>query len=78
MAPPSPATRWRWPARYAGERGTAARPLPADPKLENVSHMMIANPFKAEGLANLFATHPPMDQRIGRLEEMARRNGQHF
>ncbi|MFV0284798.1 MAG: M48 family metalloprotease, partial [Demequina sp.] len=60
------------------ERGTAARPLPADPKLENVSHMMIANPFKAEGLANLFATHPPMAQRIGRLEEMARRNGQHF
>ncbi|WP_143340441.1 zinc metalloprotease HtpX [Demequina sp. NBRC 110057] len=60
------------------ERGTAARPLPADPKLENVSHMMIANPFKAEGMANLFATHPPMDQRIGRLEDMARRNGQHF
>ncbi|WP_152649153.1 zinc metalloprotease HtpX [Demequina flava] len=60
------------------ESGTAARPLPADPNLENVSHMMIANPFKPEGLANLFATHPPMDERIGRLEEMARKNGQYF
>ncbi|MDE0572385.1 zinc metalloprotease HtpX [Demequina sp. B12] len=60
------------------ERGTQTRPLPPEPSLENVSHMMIANPFKGEGLANLFATHPPMDQRIGRLEEMARKNGQYF
>jgi heat shock protein HtpX len=60
------------------ERGTEARPLPQDPKLENVSHMMIANPFTGAGMAKLFATHPPMDERIGRLEGMARANGQHF
>ena len=60
------------------ERGTAARPLPQDPKLENVSHMMIANPFSGAGMAKLFSTHPPMDERIGRLEGMARANGQHF
>ena len=54
------------------EAGTAARPLPHDSKLENVSHMFIANPFRGEGVAKLFSTHPPMAERIARLEEMAR------
>ncbi|WP_315501657.1 zinc metalloprotease HtpX [Actinomyces radicidentis] len=51
------------------ETGVAARPMAQDPKAEPVSAMMIADPF---GRArNLFSTHPPMDQRIRRLEEMA-------
>lgn len=53
------------------ESGTAAAPLPATQPLENVSHLMIANPFKSSGAARLFATHPPMAQRIERLERMA-------
>jgi len=57
------------------ESGTKARPLPHDPKLENVSHMFIANPFRGEGLAKLFATHPPMSERIARLERMAQDGG---
>jgi heat shock protein HtpX len=36
---------------------------------------MIANPFRSQGLANLFSTHPPMAQRIARLEEMAANAG---
>jgi len=60
------------------ESGTQARPLPQEAPLENVSHMMIANPFSGAGMAKLFSTHPPMDERIGRLEEMARSNGQYF
>jgi heat shock protein HtpX len=54
------------------ELGTAAAPLPQDQKLIDVSHQMIANPFAGGGFAKLFATHPPMDQRIARLQAMAR------
>jgi heat shock protein HtpX len=52
-------------------QGTRAMPLPADSQLTSSAHLMIANPFRAEGLANLFSTHPPMEQRIARLQEMA-------
>jgi heat shock protein HtpX len=54
------------------ERGTAMRPLPQDDRLVTQSHLMIANPFRGQGLASLFATHPPMSERIARLEQMAR------
>ncbi|HEV7826654.1 MAG TPA: zinc metalloprotease HtpX [Mycobacteriales bacterium] len=51
--------------------GTSSLPLPADPRLEPVSHLMIDNPFRGSGLAKLFATHPPMEERVRRLEQMA-------
>lgn len=53
------------------ESGTAAAPLPQTRELENVSHLMLANPFRGAGLARLFSTHPPMGERIRRLEAMA-------
>ncbi|WP_268916228.1 zinc metalloprotease HtpX [Actinomyces respiraculi] len=49
--------------------GIAAAPMVPEPRVETVSAMMIANPFGR--LRNLFTTHPPMDQRIARLERMA-------
>ncbi|WP_199422646.1 zinc metalloprotease HtpX [Actinotalea solisilvae] len=57
------------------ERGTQRAPLPANRDLVDVSHLMIAHPFRAGGMANLFATHPPMAQRIARLQEMAGHGG---
>lgn len=57
------------------EQGTQARPLPQDRDLVDVSHLMIANPFKGAGIGKMFATHPPMTERIARLERMAGTGG---
>ncbi|WP_028050131.1 zinc metalloprotease HtpX [Cellulomonas sp. URHD0024] len=57
------------------ERGTQAAPLPQDRELVDVSHLMIANPFKGAGMGKLFATHPPMADRIARLEKQADQQG---
>lgn len=53
------------------EAGTRAMPLPEDGRLAAASHMMIANPFRGEGLVRLFSTHPPTAERVARLEGMA-------
>ncbi len=53
------------------EEGTRAAPLRPEPALQNAAHMMIANPFRSSDAKSLFATHPPMHQRIARLETMA-------
>ena len=55
------------------EHGTAARPLVEDPQLAPTSSLMIANPFRG-GLGTLFRTHPPMEERIARLEALAGRS----
>ncbi|CAL9453565.1 Protease HtpX [Streptomyces sp. enrichment culture] len=54
------------------ELGTRQLPLPPEPRIETASHMMIAHPFRpGQGLAKMFSTHPPMADRIARLEKMA-------
>jgi heat shock protein HtpX len=35
------------------------------------AHMFIVNPLSGGGIANLFSTHPPMAERVARLEAMA-------
>jgi heat shock protein HtpX len=56
-------------------RGTQALPLPPDGQLTSTAHLMIDNPFRGGGMANLFSTHPPMEQRVARLEQMAAQAG---
>ncbi|HIW30357.1 MAG TPA: zinc metalloprotease HtpX [Candidatus Luteococcus avicola] len=56
------------------EQGVAVAPLAPNRQLENASHMMIANPFG--GVGQLFATHPPMADRINRLQVQAQQMGQ--
>jgi heat shock protein HtpX len=36
------------------------------------AHMFIVNPLTGGGLMNLFSTHPAMEERIRRLEQMAK------
>jgi heat shock protein HtpX len=50
------------------ERGIDAVPLNANP---STSHMFILEPFHAGGLMSLFSTHPPTEERIRRLEQLA-------
>ncbi|WP_405613771.1 zinc metalloprotease HtpX [Streptomyces sp. NBC_01511] len=56
------------------EAGTKQLPLPPEPRIETASHLMIANPFRpGQGVSRMFSTHPPMAERIARLEQMAGR-----
>jgi heat shock protein HtpX len=53
------------------DRGTRALPLRPEPKLVAQSHLMIVNPFRpGSALTILFSTHPPVSERIQRLEAM--------
>jgi len=53
------------------DAGTRALPLRPAPELQTTSALMIANPFRPEGVSRLFSTHPPMADRVARLERMA-------
>ena len=53
------------------EMTTDRRPMEDTPRTRNVAAMMIANPFRGESLMRMFSTHPPMDERIARLEKIA-------
>ncbi len=37
----------------------------------STAHMLIVNPLQGGGVQRLFSTHPPIEERIKRLEEMA-------
>ncbi|MFB3925208.1 MAG: zinc metalloprotease HtpX [Syntrophales bacterium] len=52
-------------------RASQAIPMDANP---STAHMFIVNPLSARSLANLFSTHPPIEERIARLRKMAGRS----
>jgi heat shock protein HtpX len=53
------------------EAQAAELPLVADGRRLSVGHLMIASPFRAEGIARLFGTHPSAAERVRRLEALA-------
>jgi heat shock protein HtpX len=53
------------------DAGTAELALAPDGRRISIGHLMIASPFRPEGLARLFLTHPPAGERVRRLEALA-------
>ncbi len=49
----------------------ASKRIPMDAK-PSTAHLFIVNPLSGGGLVNLFSTHPPIQERVARLEKMAR------
>ena len=54
------------------ERGNDLHPMRAEPA---TAHMFIVNPLRGQAFASLFSTHPPMPERIARLEGLAQEMG---
>ncbi|HXU58622.1 MAG TPA: zinc metalloprotease HtpX [Verrucomicrobiae bacterium] len=58
------------------ERGARAIDNPIAEGHPATAHMFIVNPLHRYTMASLFATHPPIEERIRRLEAMAAAQGQ--
>jgi heat shock protein HtpX len=51
-------------------QSSRAHPLIGEPKYEATAHLFIVNPFRPSFLMSLFSTHPPVEERVKRLEVM--------
>ena len=52
-------------------QGVARRPMEASPMAQSTAHLYIVHPFAGGGIGRLFSTHPPMEERVKRLRDMA-------
>jgi len=60
------------------DSGISNAPMRPTSKMESTSSMMIAHPFRGNGMAKLFSTHPPTEERVKRLEYIAQQMGQSY
>jgi len=58
-------------AKALGKLDVAAQRIPMEAN-PSTAHMFIVNPLRGGGVLSLFSTHPPIGERIAKLEEMAR------
>jgi len=54
------------------QMGAQMRPMQVS---ESTAHMYTVSPLRSDFMGNLFSTHPPVEERIARLERMAERMG---
>jgi heat shock protein HtpX len=58
-------------ARALGKLQMASQRIPMEAS-PSTAHLFIVNPLTGGGILSLFSTHPPIEERIAKLEEMAR------
>jgi heat shock protein HtpX len=58
-------------AKALGKLEAASQRIPMEAN-PSTAHLFIVNPLRGGGVLSLFSTHPPIEERIARLEEMAR------
>jgi heat shock protein HtpX len=72
LADASGALLTRYPEGLASALEKISRnPIPLRTATNATAHLYISNPLKNKGLAKLFMTHPPVEERIKRLREMS-------
>jgi len=54
------------------QMGAQMRPMQVS---ESTAHMYTVSPLRSDFMGNLFSTHPPVEERIARLERIAERMG---
>lgn len=57
------------------ENDNARHPMQMQSSNPAHSSLFIVNPFRGSGFASIFSTHPPIKERIRRLQSMASREG---
>jgi len=60
-------------ASALGRLQNASHQIPMHDATPATAHMFIVNPLTGGGMMSLFSTHPPMEERIARLQAMAQR-----
>lgn len=71
LADASGALATRFPEGLANAlKKIEAENLPLQRASSATAHLFLSNPFKSNSFFNLFATHPPLEERIKRLREM--------
>ena len=71
LADSSGALLTRYPEGLANALEKISHSKPLATAGNATAHLYIANPFKARSIAHLFATHPPIEERIKRLRRVA-------
>ncbi|MGB7569774.1 MAG: zinc metalloprotease HtpX [Chitinivibrionales bacterium] len=59
-------------ASALGRLENTVRQIPMQGGSPTTAHLFIVNPFRGGVMRNLFSTHPPMEERIRRLERLSR------
>ncbi len=65
---------WLASALQKLEQGNRQHPMPQAEQHPTSAHLFIVNPLTAGKISQMFSTHPPLEERVKRLQKMAQGN----